>query len=502
MKVSNIITNNKFIFIYLVFILLFVLFSFSSDNYTYFKSELGLISILTVLSCLLIFYSFKRKWDLHKIAFLIILIFGVLMVFLAPPMAFPDECTHFTRAELMTEGQLYPEATDNGYYVNDYYFILDTAPLSGLTFLDSADFYGPVDDSKGYWPVSTQSPFYSYIFSALGILFAKFLDLPIIAVLWISRLFNLMFYAVVFAYLVKITNKEFKIPLLVLGTMPLLMAQVCSLSYDSFILTFAMVIITYLVKMYNEGIKNSYLVIFLLSCLLISLIKPPYILLGLTIFIIPKKRLLENKKQFYAIIGILAIIFLAVILSFGGLLNNLFASHAVTVVKTTFSQSYDISLQGQIDFILNNPLILVDLIAFIIKSIPSLFILDLNFFHYGGFNGTKFLTILYFIFFFAVSIFYCNKVNLSKLKRIYLAVLFLIVYLGFYFIQYLQWTPVGSNIILGVQARYFLPILLLIPLILNLKNDKLKIKDLDHLIITLVIVFLSGLLILTISHYY
>ena len=179
-----------------------------------------------------------------------------------------------------------------------------------------------------------------------------------------------------------------------------------------------------------------------------------------------------------------------------------FASHAVTVVKTTFSQAYDISLQGQIDFILNNPLILVDLIAFIIKSIPSLFIFDLNFFHYGGFNGTKFLTILYFIFFFAVSIFYCNKVNLSKIKRIYLAVLFLIVYLGFYFIQYLQWTPVGSNIILGVQARYFLPILLLIPLILNLKNDKLKIKDLDHLIITLVIVFLSGLLILTISHYY
>ena len=42
---SNVITNNKFIFIYLVFILLFVLFSFNNENYTYFKSELVLVSI-------------------------------------------------------------------------------------------------------------------------------------------------------------------------------------------------------------------------------------------------------------------------------------------------------------------------------------------------------------------------------------------------------------------------------------------------------------------------
>ena len=118
---SNIITNNKFIFIYLVFILLFVLFSFNNENYTYFKNELVLVSILTVVSCILIYYSFKKKLDLHKIAFLIVLIFGVLLVVLAPPMGFPDEGTHFTRAELITEGQLYPEATEKGYYVNDYF---------------------------------------------------------------------------------------------------------------------------------------------------------------------------------------------------------------------------------------------------------------------------------------------------------------------------------------------------------------------------------------------
>ena len=55
---SNIITNNKFIFIYLVFILLFMLFSFNNENYTYFKNELVLVSILTVVSCILIYYLF------------------------------------------------------------------------------------------------------------------------------------------------------------------------------------------------------------------------------------------------------------------------------------------------------------------------------------------------------------------------------------------------------------------------------------------------------------
>lgn len=494
---SNIITNNKFIFIYLVFILLFVLFSFNNENYTYFKNELVLVSILTVVSCILIYYSFKKKLDLHKIAFLIVLIFGVLLVVLAPPMGFPDEGTHFTRAELITEGQLYPEATEKGYYVNDYYFALNTV-YDGLTFLDADSFYSSIDDSKDYWPVTTQTPFYSYLLSALGILFTKVLDFPIIFALWISRLFNLLFYAVVFSYLIKVTNDNFKVPLLMLGTIPLLMAQICSVSYDSFILTLSMVVITYLVKMYNEGLKNSYLAIFFISCLLISLIKPPHILLGLTIFIIPRKILIKNRKQVYAIIASLIVLFLAVILSYGGLINNIFTSQAVNVVQTTSN----VSLQGQLNSVLANPLICIDLLVYIVKSVPNLFITELTFFHYGGFKGTKFLTILYFLFFFAVSIFYCNKVNLSKIKRIFLAIIFLVVYVGFYAIQYLQWTPIGLNVVLGVQARYFLPIILLIPLIVNLKENKLKIKDLDSWIITLIIVFLSGLLILTISHYY
>ena len=283
-----------------------------------------------------------------------------------------------------------------------------------------------------------------------------------------------------------------------LGTIPLLMAQICSVSYDSFILTLSMVVISYLVKMYNEGLKNSYLAIFFISCLLISLIKPPYILLGLTIFIIPRKILIKNRKQVYAIIASLIVLFLAVILSYGGLINNIFTSQAVNVVQTTSN----VSLQGQLNSVLANPLICIDLLVYIVKSVPNLFITELTFFHYGGFKGTKFLTILYFLFFFAVSIFYCNKVNLSKIKRIFLAIIFLVVYVGFYAIQYLQWTPVGLNVVLGVQARYFLPVILLIPLIINLKENKLKIKDLDSWIITLIIVFLSGLLILTISHYY
>ena len=56
------------------------------------------------------------------------------------------------------------------------------------------DFNKPINDSWGYWPASTNTPFYSYLFSALGILIAKCLDLSVIWTLWLGRLANLLLY--------------------------------------------------------------------------------------------------------------------------------------------------------------------------------------------------------------------------------------------------------------------------------------------------------------------
>ncbi len=64
---------------------------------------------------------------------------------------------------------------------------------AGTTILEY-NFSKPISDSWGYWPASTNTPFYSYLFSALGILIAKCLDLSVIWTLWLGRLANLLLY--------------------------------------------------------------------------------------------------------------------------------------------------------------------------------------------------------------------------------------------------------------------------------------------------------------------
>lgn len=156
----------------------FVFSMFCWDNFIYFKGELIGLTILLIFGSFGVLYSIKHKKEPHKVAFVIILLFGLLMVFFAPPLSFPDEAIHFERAESITEGVLYPVKTPNGYHVHDYFFEMNQAK-SGTTILDY-NFNNPINDSWGYWPASTNTPFYSYLFSALGILIAKCMNLSVI----------------------------------------------------------------------------------------------------------------------------------------------------------------------------------------------------------------------------------------------------------------------------------------------------------------------------------
>lgn len=233
------------------------------------------------------------------------------------------------------------------------------------------------------------------------------------------------------------------------------------------------------------------MVVFLISILLISLIKPPYILLSLLILAVPKENFKINRN--YSFIAI-ALMFIITFLSFGGFLTSIFSSSSTAVASTS-----NISVSGQSNFIINNPLIIIDLIKNVIVSIPNLFVLGSSFFHYADFKGLKLFNLAYLLFFILFSIFYKLDINLSKIKRALLSVIFIVVYFGIYGILYLIWTPIGSNIILGVQSRYFIPIIALLPLIIN--YDK-KSKEEYKYLIMLIVTFLVGLVLLTITHYY
>ena len=81
-------TNKKFILIYLAGIVFFVFSMFCRDNFIYFKGELIGLAILLVFGSFGILYGIRHKKEPHKVAFVIIILFGLMIVFFAPPISF------------------------------------------------------------------------------------------------------------------------------------------------------------------------------------------------------------------------------------------------------------------------------------------------------------------------------------------------------------------------------------------------------------------------------
>ncbi len=489
---SRILENKKYLLIYLILIIGLTFLMLGPKNYQYWGFEAVSIPIIIIIGLAGILYSYDKKIELHKIALIFIIVCGLLMVFLGPPMAFLDESAHFTRAELLSEGIITPEKNENGYEVNNYFFGLNQ-PQKGLTVFDNPAVNNQINDSKGNWSFTTTTPFYSYIPSAIGIIIAKFLDLTAIYALLFARLCNLLVYAGVAYYTIK-KVPAFKIGLTVIATMPLVITQVASTSYDAFIFTFTLIILYYFIKMYKEKATDRDISIFYIAVLLISLIKPPLCILSILAIIIPQENLERNKN--YYLTGI-ALVFLATVFLNESVLNMLLPSLHAASANSSFPSN--ISPSGQMNYLLNNPLAILNLLKYIITSIPNVFVIDLTIFHYADFKGLKFYNLAYALFFIIFSIFYKKDIILSKNQRIILLIMLVLSYLGIYGIFYLTYTPVGASEILGVQARYFIPVIALLPLIIS--YDEKSREEYNYLMMFIVL-FLSGLILLTITHYY
>ena len=95
------------------FIIYFVLLSafIISQEFFYninFKGILFETFLLFLLGCLLLLFITKKDLPIHKVAFLIILIFGLCCVFITPTVLVPDEYEHFLRSELTSKGEFFP----------------------------------------------------------------------------------------------------------------------------------------------------------------------------------------------------------------------------------------------------------------------------------------------------------------------------------------------------------------------------------------------------------
>lgn len=492
---DNLLTSKKYWIIYFSLILIFALSRFEIVNYQHPKMEIIAFILLTLMGifCISYFKGHNKDKELYKTAFVIILIFGLICSFVTPICFAPDEVEHFVRTEITSRGDLFPD------YVNgSFQTIQSTMDLISVGRMNHNN-YDEMNRSKStifhtnadtmpinhtlidYPSAFMQNPFWGYLFPAIGMLIAKLLNLNSIWLLWMGRIFNVLLYSSLVSIAIKKTP-ILKMQMLVLSCLPLAVFSASSLSIDSFINGMGILTVAYffyLYKLPEKSISYKHIIKYSILVGLIGTCKITCFALIFLLIFIPKDNFKSDNEYLY---GFLSIIFIAIFALFWskyyanpGYLN----SHRAT--KWAVS---NINSTQQMDFVLSHK---KQTLMEILK-LPN-HIKDDLLFRWGVFNP------IYLMFLGAVSFLYpVERFNLKT--KIGALLTIIIMYVGTYMVSLLTWTPVGQlNPIMGVQQRYFIPILPLIPFVFGFNHEKMDKSKLNMYIIMMVITFITFMLL-------
>lgn len=494
--------NRHFLLFYIVIVLILFWGMLSSNNVAHPRMEILSLVFIILMGSFLILYGVKNKNSLHRVAFVFLICFGLLITFLAPPFSIPDEASHLTRVANILMGYMVPVGTPVGYlrFFNpllEHMLNLYNSGSLGISnlLLNNTVAFSPIPKVTTARDFHiTNTPFFSYVFSVAGVFLAKSLNLSLIWVIWLSRLPNLIFYALIVAYAIK-KAPAYKMALLLVSCTPLIVTVMPSANYDSFIYAILVLAIAYFIYMYKNKVRIKDLLIFFICCLMIGLIKPPYISFVLLAFFIPKENFSFSHSKLRLLIS-MGIVCVAAVLILKGL-SSLSVGTSVAIDTTNGS------LGEKVGYLLTHPNRIYGILNEAVNFIPYEMVLNTYYYHefwVGDFKGKQLFNVFYFIFFMAFSILYPLKIKLSRNKRIGLAIFAALFYFGMFFALYFAWYGVGSDAYIKAQARYFVPLFFLMPLVFNYPD--VEIKKIDNWIIMGIIIFLTGIFLLTIVHFY
>jgi len=427
----------------------------------------------------------------EKYFFWIAATIGMLLVFLTPPMAVPDEATHFLNAYAVSKGHFFADMKDGqigveiprayGDFINKYESVAQDfnhrqsfseyyydswlmKDLSEVIFIPANRTLNPI----------------GYLISGLGIAIGNVLcmnfNLPYNLFLF-GRIFNLSFYIFIIYWAIKITP-NFKRTMIVAALMPMSIFLAASFSYDAVIIPICFLLFAYLLKLYrlpeNTQITNYDIAVILVIAFFIAGVKQAYLPLLLTLFAIPTRRF-GSKKRYYSCIMLVASIALTSFL-IPALINHSIMQNIPKVENEyeNLQKAYLVSHKEQIPIIILNTFKEYPLF-YLSGYFGILGLLDTNF-------PFPFLILFYVAFGIIILIDACETENIRVLLKILSLIAVTITIIGMFVKMYISWTSlpwvmgVGANVVSGIQGRYFIPLTLFGCLLLSnawFKNSKL-----------------------------
>lgn len=428
--------------------------------------------IIGILIIVMYCYLFIANKNSISIVFLIFAVaMGIVYFAFVPEYGTPDELRHIETAYSLSN-KLYGEDKDGNVYMrqNDYRNLYSSDKTNVFHKTFSREYYNNYyysllhDDYVDNTMIDTKNApldakAYLYMFSGAGILLGRVMGLNSVITFLLGAVFNYLFFIVGVFYAIRMIPKG-KAVLCLIAILPITMQQASSYSYDCFIIVSSFVFISLCFRMLYMDLKWLDICIMVISAIAMSLAKSGAylpILLLLLVIVISKWK---NEKKIDKIgIGILVIT-----LTFFVVNTVLTSTGAVSNLSSNGNLSWIDEKGYSLGYLLGHPN------KWFVILWETLINEGANYFYttFGGglgwldINVAWWVIIILFLAIVVVSFSEQENMKLTKWMKIAILSISFITAGVVCGALLLGWTPITSNVILGVQGRYFLPFLPLV----------------------------------------
>jgi len=454
-------------------------------------------------------HPFPPEWAFAFIG----LVYGLLFIFISPPLQTPDETLHFYRSYQIAEGNLF--AYDNTVPsalvdVTDAFYPVYFNPFVKLTREEIRETcHAPVLKTDRI-TVDTPPYLFPYIPQSLGMGLAGIFGASLLWDIYLGSLLNLLvsLFLVWMAIRIIPTGKWL---LFLLGLMPMTMNQFASLSYDALTIALSFLLFAiFLDGLSKRGgvLPKSWWWRMILVAGLLALCKPPYLLISLLVLLISpgqaggiKRYLIYLSVLFVVLVGANRIWVLrdamkpavnrqTASLGFSGENQiakgtigrgltegeNLIGKDSIASKQKTDNQQNEeaadaektfnpakpnqgVNPEAQTKYVLSNPSAFLDAVIRSIKSFGS-FYLETFIGKLGWLVSSLpgWVIPLYLIFLLISVLVNPDGFVPGWKARLFFAGIFIVSFFAIELVMYIGWTPVEAKWVEGIQGRYFIPV--------------------------------------------
>lgn len=426
------------------------------------------IFILIITSSIFIF---KSKIAIHYKYFIIALLIGTCYLFASPMFTQSDESFHFIRTYQIAKGHIISPINENTNEGYDYFpkSVFETLYDDDDKYPEYKKYRDSFNESKISLDENNKveanvrcAPyiFLNYIFNVVGVKIGMVFNLSPYLIGLFGRITGLIGCIILIS--IGIKRLPFcKKTMTLLLLCPVVLAYISSISADGVILSVSFLFISTILKYIHDKkiltIRNY--IELLILIIFVSTCKTAYLpIIGILIFL-PKENFKSNKKRIINIIFMLAI----------GIISSL-----------TWMKIGNISVISPVE----STSLFDKLLFFCYQLINTIFNDGLSYIQniFAGFYlyqcqvvPFEILSIIYALLFIISLLNEKSNIEIRNINKIITGCIMLLIFVLIEYALASGNTENNAALINGVQGRYFLPILILVPFFV--KNKKLKIKN-------------------------